>query len=310
MKQRIFVTGIAGLVGQNLVPYLLESGKYEIAGIDKHDHNLSVLRSLHPQLRLIEADCAEPGAWERELEQCDALILLHAQIGGLHLDEFVRNNVLATKCVLEAARRGGISYLVHVSSSVVQSATRDFYTETKKKQEQLVDNCGIPHVVLRPTLMFGWFDRKHLGWLKRFLEQSPVFPIPGSGKYMRQPLFAGDFSAIIAACLEAHREGTYNITGLTEIHYIDLIREIRAVTGARTPILRIPYFLFWLMLASYGCFDRKPPFTTQQLKALVTPDLFEVIDWPGIFGVTPTPLLEALERTFKDPRYSHVTLQF
>ena len=49
----------------------------------------------------------------------------------------------------------------------------------------------------------------------------------------------------------------------------------------------------------YGCFDRDPPFTTAQLEALVTPDVFEVIDWPGIFGVKATPLREALAETFQ-----------
>ena len=36
--------------------------------------------------------------------------------------------------------------------------------------------------ILRPTLMFGWFDRKHLGWLARFMQKAPVFPIHVPGK--------------------------------------------------------------------------------------------------------------------------------
>ena len=41
------------------------------------------------------------------------------------------------------------------------------------------------------------------------------------------------------------------------------------------------------MLADLRPVRPDPPFTTSQLKALVTPDIFEVIDWPGIFGVGP-----------------------
>jgi len=308
VPQRVFITGIAGLVGQNLVPYLKQS--FTITGADKHTHNLGVLRSLHPELSLLQADCAEPGTWEDELASCDALVILHAQIGGLFEGEFIRNNITATRRVLDAARRGTVKHIVHVSSSVINSAACDFYTETKKQQESLVQDCGIPNVILRPTLMFGWFDRKHLGWLKRFLEKAPLFPVPGSGKYLRQPLFAGDFSAIIASCLRSRIDGLYNISGLDNIHYIDLIREIRDVAGLRTPVVRVPYSLFWLMLAAYGIFDRDPPFTTHQLKALVTPDIFEVMDWPTRFGVTATPLRQALETTFNDPRYSHVLLEF
>jgi hypothetical protein len=57
-------------------------------------------------------------------------------------------------------------------------------------------------------------------------------------------------------------------------------------------------------------FDRNPPFTTQQLAALVAKDEFEVIDWPGKFGVRSTPFAEAMEETFRHPVYSHVALEF
>ncbi len=310
MSGSIFITGVAGLVGQNLVAYLVQSGITNIVGVDKHSHNLAVLKGLHPGIRLIDADCAEPGSWQKELRGCDQLIMLHAQIGGLSRDEFVRNNVDATRLVLQTAAEGSVSYLVHVSSSVINSVADDYYVETKKQQEALVLESAIPHAILRPTLMFGWFDRKHLGWLRRFLERAPVFPIPGDGKYMRQPLFAGDFCAITASCLQTRMTGEFNISGLSKIDYVDLIKEIRRVTGARTPVVHIPYSLFWLLLRAYACFDRDPPFTTAQLKALVAPDVFEVIDWPAIFHVTPTPLGEALQRTFNDPRFADVALEF
>ena len=69
--------------------------------------------------------------------------------------------------------------LIHISSSVVNSKANDFYSKSKREQEELVINSGIPCHILRPTLMFGWFDRKHLGWLSRFMSKVPIFPIPG-----------------------------------------------------------------------------------------------------------------------------------
>ena len=40
-------------------------------------------------------------------------------------------------------------------------------------------------IILRPTLMFGWFDRKHLGWLSNLMVSFPLFPIPGKGQFIR-----------------------------------------------------------------------------------------------------------------------------
>jgi nucleoside-diphosphate-sugar epimerase len=149
-----------------------------------------------------------------------------------------------------------------------------------------------------------------VGWLARFMQRAPVFPIPGDGCYLRQPLYAGDFSAIISSTLEVEITGAYNITGQERIDYIDLIRAVKQATGAKARIQKVPYNVFRAMLKANAIFDKNPAFTIKQLEALVTPDVFEVIDWPSIFGVRSTPLREALETTFRDPVYSKVALDF
>jgi nucleoside-diphosphate-sugar epimerase len=308
---KIAVTGAAGLVGQNLIARLKQRGEYSIVAIDKHASNTRLLRGLHPDIQVIEADMAEPGDWERSLDGIDSIVVAHAQIGGLTEGEFTNNNLTATKRLLDAVAAHGGCHLVHLSSSVVNSTAVDFYTESKKAQEAMVLASGNPVVVLRPTLMFGWFDRKHLGWLARFMRRAPVFPIPGTGRYLRQPLYAGDLCQIIMACLDQRLSGSiHNISGLVRIDYIDLIRVVREAVNARTPIVNIPYGLFWLLLWAYARVNRNPPFTTQQLRALVTPDVFEVIDWPAIFNVRATPLKDAMFETFRDSRYAHISLEF
>jgi nucleoside-diphosphate-sugar epimerase len=237
--------------------------------------------------------------------------MLQAQIGGTDYGEFERNNLAATRHILDAVRTHGVPSLIHVSSSVVESAADDFYTRTKKAQEQLVRDSGLAGPILRPTLMFGWFDRKHLGWLSRFMNKTPVFPVPGHGRYPRQPLYVGDFCNILVTCIEGRVvAGTYNISGLEQVDYIDIIREIRRATGTRTPIVKIPYALFAGLLRLWALFDRNPPFTAQQLAALTAGDEFEVIDWPGIFGVSCTPFATAIAETFTHPLYGSVVLEF
>jgi nucleoside-diphosphate-sugar epimerase len=308
--RKIVITGAAGLVGQNLIPRLKSKNLGELVAIDKHPKNTAILKQLHPGLRVIEADLAEPGPWQNELEGCTHLVIGHAQIGGLFPAEYVRNNITATERLLDAALRYNVPYAVSISSSVVNSLAVDDYTETKKAQEALNAASGIKQVVLRPTLMFGWFDRKHVGWLGRFMQRVPVFPVPGNGKFLRQPLYAGDFADIIASALETEITGAYNITGMERIDYIDLIRLLKQATGAKARIIKVPYRLFWLLLKTNSLWDKNPPFTARQLEALVTPDVFEVIDWPGIFNVRSTPLKDALTSTFQDPVYSTVALDF
>jgi uncharacterized protein YbjT (DUF2867 family) len=182
---------------------------------------------------------------------------------------------------------------------------------TKREQERLVLESGITCVVLRPTLMFGWFDRKHLGWLSRFMRMTPVFPVPGHGRYVRQPLYAGDFCNLIVSCIHSRISGqVFNITGLQRVTFIDIVRELRRASRSRCVILRIPYPLFHLLLRLWTLFDADPPFTTDQLKALTAGDEFEIIDWERIFGIVATPFATAIDETFLDPVYSKIVLEF
>jgi len=310
-NQKIILPGGAGLVGQNLVARLKARGYADIVVLDKHAANVEVLRRMHPDVLTECVDLSEPGPWQSHFAQAGAVVMLQAQIGGIDHAEFERNNLASTRLILDAIRLGRVDQLVHISSSVVESVADDFYTQTKKAQERMVLDSGIASPVLRPTLMFGWFDRKHLGWLSRFMQKVPVFPIPGHGRYLRQPLYVGDFCNIIISCIENRvTDGVFNISGHEKVDYIDIIREIKRATQASAAIVKIPYGLFHGLLWLWALFDRNPPFTTQQLAALVAKDEFEVIDWPGKFGVRCTPFAEAMEETFRHPVYSKVVLEF
>ena len=309
--KKIILPGGAGLVGQNLVARLKAKGYSNIIVLDKHRQNIEILKQVHSDIVVEFADLAEPGDWQRHFKRADVVVMLQAQIGGLDYQEFVRNNIDATSLILDAIKINNVPNLIHISSSVVESVADDFYTRTKKDQEKMVLDSGVPCPILRPTLMFGWFDRKHLGWLSRFMKKVPVFPIPGHGRYMRQPLYVGDFSNVIISCIEKNiQKGIYNISGHEKIDYIDMIHVIKKATNASTPIVRIPYTLFYGLIWTWSLFDKNPPFTTQQLTALSAKDEFEVIDWPGIFDVPYTPFADAVDETFNDPTYGKVVLEF
>jgi len=308
---KIVIPGGAGLVGQNLIVRLKQRGYTNLVVLDKHANNLAILRRQHPDIIAEEVDLAGPGAWEKYFDDASVVVMLQAQIGAKTAEPFIRNNILATDNVLAAIKKYSVPYLVHISSSVVDSVAKDYYTDTKRTQEEHVLAAGVDCVVLRPTLMFGWFDRKHLGWLSRFMRKVPVFPIPGHGRYARQPLYVGDFCNVIISCIETRKVGgVFQITGLESIDYVDIIRQVRAAVKARCHILKIPYGVFSWLLKIWALFDKNPPFTADQLQALTAGDEFVVIDWPGIFGVQPTPFVQAIRETFNHPIYGPVVLDF
>jgi nucleoside-diphosphate-sugar epimerase len=311
---KVFLPGGAGLVGLNLIAQLQSSHPdWELLVVDKKHDAVAIARKLFPMVTFLLEDLTQSQGqqWPAAIRGFEACVMLQAEIGNTDATQFTLNNVRSTEVVLEQLCLAGIHRLVHISSSVVNSVATDLYTQTKRSQEQLVLQQWPDAVVLRPTLMFGWFDRKHLGWLARFMQKLPLFPIPGSGRFIRQPLYVGDFCMLIQRCLEDHALlGTYNITGLEKVSYLSLMRQLRRAVNARSWMIHLPIPLFGFLLQLWALISRQPAFTRSQLQALTAGDEFEVIDWPRIFAVTPTPLAEALRITYQDPRFSQVEMPF
>jgi nucleoside-diphosphate-sugar epimerase len=311
MKQKkIVITGAAGLVGQNLVLWLREQGYEQLVTFDKHVHNNATLARLNPGVAVHTVDLAERGVWESGFAGAACVVILQAQITGLFEEEFRRNNVVANQHILDACKKHRVPYIIQVSSSVLHSKADDFYVQTKTAQEQTAVHSGLRYTILRPTLMFGWFDPKHFGWLSRFMERVPVFPVPADGKFVRQPLYNRDFCRIIQYCIEHQPAGkSFDIVGAEDITYIDIIRLIREIKKLKTRIVCIPYHLFYVLLWVYALFDKHPPFTCSQLKALAVGDYFTGVDTRREFGIALTPVRDAMKETFTDVRYADVVIE-
>ena len=150
-----------------------------LVAIDKHAANLATLRRLHPQVRTVHADLAEPGAWEQVFEGADYRGAapcpdLGQDVSGVRAQQHRGD-------ASRAARPQGIAVCLPDPCQLVGGPfgrpTID-YMRSKTAQEKMVRASGLRHCVLRPTLMFGWFDPKHLGWLARFMERVPRISDP------------------------------------------------------------------------------------------------------------------------------------
>ncbi len=305
MKKRIVVAGGAGFVGQNLAPLLLEAG-HQVVAIDKNAANLALLARLNPGVETCAADLSEPGAWAGSLAGADAVVDLKAQIAAKDTAKFEQNNVRAQEQILDACRAHAVPHLVHLSTSAVLSVARDGYSDSKRHAEQRVHGSGVPHTILRPALMYGPFDVKHLGFIAGVMERTPLLPIPGSGRFLRQPLYVGDLCRVILRCLDTGPSGAaHNLIGHERIEFVDLLRRIARARGLRCRIVPVPLPLFAAALAAYAFVLRRPTVTNEQLAALVAGDDFPVDDWPRTFQVSYTSFDEGLRLTCTSPRFRY-----
>ncbi len=304
--KKIVIVGGAGFVGQNLVDFIEKD--YEIIVIDKHKKNLKLLKYLHPSISIKHADVSEKGDWENAFENADCIVQLNAQIASPERDPFDKNNVDATKNILDVIKDKNVSYLIHISSAAVNSVRLDNYAETKKKGQELVEKRGVNYSILIPSMMYGPFDNKNVGWLINFMKKSPIFPIPGSGKYPRQPVYVKDFCNIIKYLIENKpKNEKYEIHG-DKINFIDMVRTIRKETKLKRVIMKLHLGLFIFLMKSYNFILRKVEFTPDQVKSLTSGDVFEEFPWWEEFGVKKTSFAEGVRGMLKS-KYKDLMLK-
>ena len=164
----------------------------------------------------------------------------------------------------------------------------------------------IPHTILRPTLMYGCFDIKHLGFMSNLVDKSPIFPIPGSGKYTRQPLFVLDMCKIIIKLInQKPKNKIYNIVGKEKIYFIDLIKIISKTKKKHTLFIKIPTKIFLSLLEFHSLITGKKVFVSAQLAALQNNDIFPVESWDKTFNLKYSPFKQSIKKIINSPYYKY-----
>ena len=150
---------------------------------------------------------------------------------GRHtFDEAVARTVM----LFRAAERAGVGRVVHVSVSNPERAPELPYFRGKLRLEQWLGRSGIPHAIVRPTLVFGPDDIlvNNIAWI---LRRSPVFLVPGDGSYEVQPVSVSDVARIAVGA-----EGTVDAAGPERMGFEELVRLVRDAVGSRARIVHGP----------------------------------------------------------------------
>ncbi|AUX47219.1 NAD-dependent epimerase [Sorangium cellulosum] len=259
---RCLVTGVAGFIGSHLAERLIELG-HEVLGVDRFtdyygrelkDGNLAGLRG-EPRFSLSTADLAiadlRPLLSDREVVFHQA-----AQAGvrpswGQSFEGYLRENVLATQRLLEAARtHGEVRKLVYASSSSVYGDTDDVpmressrtapyspYGVTKLAAEHLCElyrrNFGLPTVSLRYFTVYGPRQRPDMAF-HRFIAailKGETIRLHGDGEQTRDFTYVSDVVQANLDAMEGSAVGVFNIGGGSRVSLNEALGLLAELAG-------------------------------------------------------------------------------
>ncbi|MBU0894634.1 MAG: NAD(P)-dependent oxidoreductase [Nanoarchaeota archaeon] len=302
--KKIIITGAAGLVGLNLLNSI-NCEKYNVIAIDKNKNNLRLAKKINPKIQTVCADLSVLDKfWGRYFENGFCVIQLQAQISDSEKIPYIKNNIKSVENIIKTCEENKIKNLIHISSSVVMSIAKDYYTNTKKIGEYLVKKSKIPHTILRPPLMYGCFDIKHLNFIVKKFEKSPIIIFPGKGDYIRQPLYVKNFIKILLKLIEKKpKNKIYSIIGKEQIYFIDLIKEIYKQNKQNKIFIKVPIPIFVFLLKIHNFFTNRKAFVVDQLKALTAGDIFAVDNWEKEFGIKYTSYKQGVKEMINSKNY-------
>ncbi|MGH3005918.1 MAG: NAD-dependent epimerase/dehydratase family protein [Gaiellaceae bacterium] len=261
--RRYLVTGSAGFVGSHLAEALLERG-HEVVGVDAFtdyyarevkEANLERARA-RPGFTFAERDLAD-GELEPLVEGVDGVFHLAAQPGvrgswGGTFAIYVRENILATQRLFEAAARANVRVVMASSSSVYGNAeaypTREDasprpvspYGVSKLACESLAqtysDSFGLEVVALRYFTVFGPRQRPDMAFsriISALLGGGP-FRVFGTGEQSRDFTYVDDaVTATLAAMNGGQGSTVYNVGGGSETTLGEVIALCEGMVGRR-----------------------------------------------------------------------------
>jgi uncharacterized protein YbjT (DUF2867 family) len=221
----VIVTGPLGSVGGHVIERLLARHERAI-GIVRPGRDASTLASRGIEVRY--ADLGKPVTDAALFRGAQRLIHLS---GLAQLPNFVE--------VLEASevKRG-----VFVSSAGVYTKLESTGAQAKRVAEARLHQSPIDYTIFRPSMIYGTTRDRNMIRLLRWLRLCPVFPVPGGGKQLQQPVHVDDLADVIFTAFDrpAASRQEYDLGGPDAMPLAEVIRQAGAALGRRAVIVPLP----------------------------------------------------------------------
>lgn len=173
-------------------------------------------------------------------EGCDAVVHaagINREIGD---QTYQRVHIDGTRAVIAAARRAGIRRIVMVSFLRARPDCGSPYHESKWAAEELIRRSGIPHTILKASMVYGPGDHM-VDHVTRAVRTWPVFATVGYRPRTVRPIPIEDFVDVLEAAAHGRiAEPTVAVMGAEELALREAVRRVATVAGRMPLFVAVP----------------------------------------------------------------------
>lgn len=268
LKKPVLVTGAAGLVGQATCAELARRGWKIRALVRDPAKSAARLAHLHVEFRV--GDIRDPASLDRALEGAGTVVHLAAIAIERKGESYTSTNTDATRNLVEASIRAGVTRFVHMSQNGASSSSPYAFLRSKGIAQDIVTSSPLEWTVIKPSVIFGPAD-EFVNVLARLSLLSPlIFPLPGGGKAGFQPIAVSDVASAIASVLEKKSSvrQSYAIGGPEPLSLREMSERILAAVELRRILVPVPVAVLRPLVALLQRVLPNPPVTSSLLDLL------------------------------------------
>lgn len=276
---KVAITGANGFLGRYLMDAFIEDGHETIALV----RNASALAHLTENhlLRVHQMNYVSITEEIEELKKGFGGIDLFIHNAGvttsLHPQEYFDINVSLTEQLLRSLKSTSLlsenGKFIHISSYAAHGPSNQekpvsSYGKSKKQAEALVEQSGLPFLIVRPTAIYGAGDLAFLALFKS--AKKGVYPLIKPAQKMSM-IHARDLSSIIIKQAET-LQGFLHVSDGNTYSHDDFRKAFSEALEVSVRFLRIPPFLaklsLWFSDRWHSLIGKRPTVTLEKFNEI------------------------------------------
>jgi len=239
---KILLTGSTGAIGSEILKNV-DLKKYSFICTLRDKHKIKIK---HPNIHYIKLDMEDVLSKFLDLPKVDYIIHLSARSSKEkpNYKKSVSINVKGTEKLLKFAKEKKIKKFIYLGTL---SKNKGIYSTTKVISEKRIKDSGLNYTIIKPSIVYGESSGGIFKQMETFIDNMPLIPVIGNGKYALQPLYDKDLIKFIFDSLESKKSNnkTYELSSLERINFNQILKIMEGALNKHKIHLHVPSFLIY-----------------------------------------------------------------
>lgn len=279
----VLITGGSGFTGQRIIPRLVVAG-HEVVGLARSSSAATIIGELGASP--VNGDLDDPESLDAAFAEAKAAALVNvASLGFGH-----------APALIAASLESGINRAVFVSTTAIFTHLRSSSKRARVDAERQVQFSGLDWTIIRPTMIYGAPGDRNMSRLLTALRRAPVFPLPGGGTRLQQPVHVEDLADAIVTALstDAASEQSYDVAGPNPLTFRQIVEQAASAVGRSPTLVPVPLIPAVGAIRLYERLARHPRLKSEQLERLAEDKAFDVTPARRDLAYAPRSFLDGI----------------